>query len=1027
MLAVHTRTNSIHLNLSQVINSPFRKWQEICLYCFLCGEVHADHTETIMEKNFIARPIHTPDATYRWQFNQQFTLRKAAELVAYLHELGISDCYTSPLLTARPGSLHGYDVIDHTKLNPELGGKEDFVAFASELKKRGMGLILDVVPNHMCIAGAGNRWWEDILENGPASPFAQFLDIDWHPPKTNLHNKVLLPTLGDQYGRVLENQDIQLEYRRGNFLVRCYDMRLPLAPKTAVPLLRMVRQKAGEKLDESHHHLLELESIITALEHLPSRTVSDQARLKVRWREKEVIKRRLAALTRQSREIRLTINDALQIYNGDKSDPQSFDLLEDLLAKQAYRLCYWRVAADEINYRRFFDVNELAAIRVEEPAVFVEVHQLVFELMQEGWVTGVRIDHIDGLFDPAGYLNDLRRGAAKALRQAQGAPKLPRKRADKEIERSCYVVAEKILEHHEKLRGGWQADGTTGYDFLNLLNGVFVESQSGKLFHRLYERFTGLAVSFNEVAYECKKLILRVAMSSELHVLARRLDRISEQHRYSRDFTLNSLQYVLGEVVACFPVYRTYVRPGDAEVSADDRRAIQTAIRDAKRRNPALSPSLFDFVGSLLFLEDPAGLNENQIADRREFVMRFQQLTGPVMAKGMEDTAFYRWFPLASLNEVGGDPARFGLPLAEFHSRNAERARDWPYTMLATATHDTKRGEDMRARLNVLSEIPGRWYRAIRRWQNLNQASRERLSETAPLPIFPNEEYLIYQTLVGTWPFAASAENVDDSYVQRLEEYLIKSVREAKIHSSWLSPNEEYEFALKSYLRALFTPGGSFLSDFVEFHRPIARAGVFNSLSQTLLKITSPGVPDFYQGSELWDFSLVDPDNRRPVDYELRRKLLAELNAPTGEEVVEELLRHPEDGRIKLFLISRALQFRRAQRDLFLNGGYEPLDVHGNLNEHVIGFARSQAGKTVIVAAGRFFTRLLNEGELPTSNLWEGTSLAMSGEFAGTYRDVLTGREYRATSREVSRECGCGLALAEVFSLMPIALLERID
>ena len=976
-----------------------------------------------MEKNFISRPIHTPDATYRWQFNHQFTLRQAAELVAYLHELGVSDCYTSPLLTARPGSLHGYDVIDHTKLNPELGGKEDFIAFASELKTRGMGLILDVVPNHMCIAGAGNRWWEDILENGPASPFAQFLDIDWHPPKANLHNKVLLPTLGEQYGRVLENQDIQLEHRRGNFLVRCYDMRLPLAPKTAVPLLQMIRRKAGEKLDESHLHLLELESIITALEHLPSRTVSDRAKLKIRWREKEIIKRRLAALTKQSREIRHAIDDTLRIYNGAKGDPQSFDLLEELLAKQSYRLCYWRVAADEINYRRFFDVNELAAIRVENPAVFAEVHQLIFELMQEGWVTGVRIDHIDGLFDPAGYLNDLRRGAAKALRQTEGAPKLPRQRADKEVDRSCYVVAEKILEHNEKLRAEWQADGTTGYDFLNLLNGVFVESQSGKLFHRLYERFTGLTVNFNEVAYQCKKLILRVAMSSELHVLARRLDRISEQDRYSRDFTLNSLQYVLGEVVACFPVYRTYVRPGDTEVSADDRRAIQTAIRDGKRRNPALSPSLFDFVGSLLLLEDPVGLDEKHIAERREFVMRFQQLTGPVMAKGVEDTAFYRWFPLASLNEVGGNPARFGVSLSEFHRRNAERARDWPHAMLATATHDTKRGEDVRARLNVLSEIPGRWYRAIRRWQNLNQASREQLAETAPLPIFPNEEYLIYQTLAGTWPFEAGIESVDENYIQRVEEYLIKAVREAKIHSSWLSPNEEYEAALRGYLRALFAPGSGFLRDFAEFHRPIARAGVFNSLAQTLLKITSPGVPDFYQGSELWDFSLVDPDNRRPVDYQLRRNLLAELNAADGAELAEELLRNPEDGRIKLYLTNRALRFRRERREVFLNGAYEPLRVDGELKDQVIAFARALETRKVLVVTGRFFTRLMNDGQLPVGIVWEGNSLALSGELSGCYRDALTqGQHYT-----VSREDGCELPLAEVFSHLPVALLERVD
>lgn len=982
-----------------------------------------------MDNKFTLQQAHIPDATFRWQFNLSFPLRQAAALVSYLHDLGVSDCYASPLFAARSGSLHGYDVIDHTRLNPELGGKEDFIAFAQELKQHGMGLILDVVPNHMCIAGAGNYWWEDILEDGPGSPYARFLDIDWHPPKANLHNKVLLPTLGDQYGRVLENQDIQLEYQRGKFVVRCYDFYLPLAPESAVPLLRLVRQMAGEKLPESDLHLLELESIIAAMEHLPPRTQNDPAKLKERRREKEIIRRRLTALRKKSREIKCALDEALKIYNGVKGEPQSFDLLEELLAKQSYRLCYWRVAADEINYRRFFDVNELAAIRVEEPAVFAEVHELIFSLMRQGWVTGLRIDHIDGLYDPAGYLEDLRRGALKAVRQIQEAQGTARQR-EKKAARPCYVVVEKILEGNEKLRTNWQTDGTTGYDFLNLLNGVFVETQSKKLFHRLYERFTGLAIEFKDVVYECKKLILRVAMSSELYVLARKLDRISEQHRYSRDFTLNSLQDALGDVIACFPVYRTYIRHGDREVGAEDRRAITTALREAKRRNPALSPSLFDFLGNVLLLNDPPGLNEKQLAERREFVMKFQQLTGPVMAKGVEDTAFYRWFPLASLNEVGGDPAHFGVSLAEFHRRNTERARDWPHTMLATATHDTKRGEDVRARLNVLSEIPGRWYRAIRRWQQINHPLREQLTSTGQLPIYANEEYLIYQTLIGTWPFEATAENIDETYTQRIEQYLIKALREAKIHSSWLSPNEEYEATLKNYVRALLTPGNDFLRDFCEFQAGVARAGVFNSLAQTLLKITAPGIPDFYQGSELWDFNLVDPDNRRPVDYEQRRNLLAALKNALREasdfsaraKLIEQLTAHPDDGRIKLYVTNRALCFRRSHRDLFLHGNYLPLATSGALQDHVIAFARSLGDQKVIVATGRFFTRLLTSG-LPVGQVWEGNTLELSDEFAGCYRNVLTGQQSCAEKHGDSYV----LPMADSFAHLPIALLERIN
>jgi (1->4)-alpha-D-glucan 1-alpha-D-glucosylmutase len=982
-----------------------------------------------MENNVIPRQAQIPDATYRWQFNHLFTLRQAAELVAYLYELGISDCYASPLLASRPGSLHGYDVTDHTRLNPELGSKEDFAAFARELKQRGMGLILDVVPNHMCIAGAGNQWWEDILEDGPGSPFARYLDIDWNPPKTNLRNKVLLPTLGDQYGRVLENQDIRLVQRRGKFVVQCYDFYLPLAPETTIPVLRLVRKLAGASLDESALPLLELESIITALEHLPARMPHDREKLKERLREKEIIKRRLSVLIKQNRKIKQALDEALQIYNGKKNQPDSFDQLEALLAQQSYRLCYWRVAADEINYRRFFDINELAAIRVEEPAVFAEVHELIFNLMRTGGVTGLRIDHIDGLFDPAGYLQSLRRGALKALRHAEDSPTLSRQ-SRRSKERPCYVVVEKILEHEERLRANWQADGTTGYDFLNLVNGVLVETQSARIFQRLYERFTGLTVDFKDVVYRCKKLILRVAMSSELHVLSRRLDRISEQHRYSRDFTLNSLQYALGEVIACFPVYRTYIRPGDTEVGADDRRVITNALREARRRNPALSPSLFNFIGSLLLLDDPPNLSEKQVAERREFVLRFQQLTGPVMAKGVEDTAFYRWFPLVSLNEVGGDPTHFGVSLAEFHRRNAERARDWPHTMLATATHDTKRGEDVRARLNVLSEIPGRWYRAIRRWQQINRARREQLAEPGQVPIFPNEEYLIYQTLVGTWPFEAEADKVDDNYIARIEEYIVKAVREAKIHSSWLNPNEEYETELKNYVRALLIPGSDFLRDFCEFQAGIARAGVFNSLAQTLLKTTAPGVPDFYQGSELWDLNLVDPDNRRPVDYAHRRKLLAELNAAVSIEsgsdalgqFVDELVRTAEDGRIKLYLMNRALCLRRARRAVFLQGEYTPLAASGALSNHVVAFARGTGEQQIIVVTGRYFTRLMSDGA-PVGDVWAGNTLALSDEQAGRYRDVLTGQQFYAKQGET----GWGLSLDEVFAHLPVALLERVN
>lgn len=976
-----------------------------------------------MKKEISRSESAVPRATYRLQFNPQFTFEQGAELVDYLWELGISDCYASPILAARSGSMHGYDVTDHSRLNPELGGKEKFTLFSDALRKRAMGLILDVVPNHMCIAGGGNHWWEDILEEGPGSPYSHYLDIDWRPPNGNLINKVLLPTLGDQYGTMLENQSIQLEYRRGMFSIRVYELSLPLACETAIPVLRMTRQGIAGRLDEAHPQTLELESITTALEHLPERTSTDPEKIKERRRERIVIRRRLAALTQKSREIKQALGETLKLYNGVQGRPESFDLLEDLLALQSYRLCYWRVAADEINYRRFFDVNELAAIRVEEPEVFNEVHSLIFELMREGRVSGLRIDHIDGLYDPAGYLQELDRGASKAMLRAQ--PSGERGRNQKRPQ--PYIVVEKILEGRERLRADWRTDGTTGYDFLNLLNGVFIDAKNGKLFHRLYERFTGVTDKFGDVAYKCKQLILEVAMSSELKVLARRLDRISEQSRHSRDYTLNSLEKALGEVIACFPVYRTYLHSGHGEVTEDDRRVINQAIRSAKRRNPALSPSIFDFIASILMLDHPPGLSEEQIEDRGVFVMKFQQLTGPVTAKGVEDTAFYRWFPLASLNEVGGDPSRFGVTVADFHQANADRARDWPHAMLATSTHDVKRGEDVRARLNVLSEIPGRWYRAIRRWQLLNREHQALDADSSQTQVYPNEEYLIYQTMLGTWPFGAGVGDVSETYIRRIEEYMVKAVREAKIHSSWLSPNEEYEEVLRQSIRRMLGGDSPFLPDFIEFATSIAHAGIYNSLAQTLLKITSPGMPDFYQGSELWDLNLVDPDNRGVVDYDHRRAVLRELKA-AGKgaarlDLIESLKRNHSDGRLKLFLISTALEFRRQRRELFLQGDYAPLQGEGELKDHLVSAVRSFNGQNLIVVVGRFLSRLISEGEAPVGEIWKGNSLFLPGNANGCFRDVLTGQQHCASERGQSGQ----LAMDEVFAHLPVALLEQIN
>jgi (1->4)-alpha-D-glucan 1-alpha-D-glucosylmutase len=976
-----------------------------------------------------------PVSTYRLQFNNRFTFADARELVDYLQELGISDCYSSPILMARPGSLHGYDVIDHTKINPELGTEEEFVSFAHALRERGMGVLMDVVPNHMCIASAENRWWQDVLENGPSSPYSRFFDIDWHPPKETFEGKVLLPILGDQYGRVLENQEIKITYRGGSFFTNYYETVLPVAPRSTTHILQIALRELRKELSEADAEVLELESIMTALNHLPPRSETDPEKIRERRRETEVIRRRLSNLVRQSQQARHAVHEALIELNGKRGDPHSFDRLEQLLSEQAYRLSYWRVAADEINYRRFFDINELAAVRVEERPVFTAVHEVTFRLLKKGCVTGLRVDHVDGLLDPEKYLRDLQRACAAIMRRSRAsawsdtdAATVDGAAAQKE--KPFYVVVEKILGHDELLRSDWPVYGTTGYEFMNLLNGVFVDTRNGQAFHELYRNFTGTSESFGHILYDAKKLILKAAMSSELYMLARRLDRLSEQHRWSRDFTLNSLFDALGEVIASFPVYRSYIRRTLTSVSQDDRLHIRTAIRIAKRHNPSINASIFDFIESILLLQDPKGLSEEQRAERRNFAMRFQQLTAPVTAKGLEDTAFYRFYPLASLNEVGGEPAIFGVSLERFHARNQARRESWPASLSATSTHDTKRGEDVRARINSLSEMPEEWNSALRLWRELNHDKKRKVAgELAP---DGNEEYLIYQTLLGAWPFGEMDADAHREFVTRIQDYMNKALKEAKLHTSWISADEDYERAVRDFIERILEPGeeNQFLREFAPFQRLVARAGIFNSLSQLILKSTAPGVPDFYQGTEVWNLSLVDPDNRRPVDYERLRRLLASLSGRELEPraaIVDELMREPEDERLKLYLTREALRFRYSARELFHSGEYVPLDAHGERARHVIAFARRHEEREAVVIAGRFFTRLCDvTRRLPVgAKAWLDTVVYL-GEHVPvgtTYTEFLTGRSVRA----VDYNGKSALILLDVLAHLPVALLERAE
>ncbi len=950
----------------------------------------------------------TPSGTYRLQLHREFTFKDATALVGYLHDLGISDCYLSPITTAHAGSIHGYDVVNHRALNPELGTEEDFHRFVSALHEHGMGIVQDIVPNHMAIGDPANEWWNDVLENGPSSPYADFFDIDWSPPKDDLANKVLLPVLGEQYGKVLENQQIQIAYDRnsGTFQARYFEHTFPLAPGSLQWILKPALRALMQKLGDSHPDVLELESILNAVEHLPERTEADFTKVRERRREIPVIRRRISELYEKSSEVRTAIEGSIADLNGIKGQPRSFDRLENLLTDQAYRLSFWKVASDEINYRRFFDINELAAIRMENRAVFAATHEMILKMIKGGMINGLRIDHVDGLLDPLQYLRRLQRSASESLGERERAP---------DAERPFYLVVEKILGEHEKLQP-WPVHGTTGYEFMNVIGRLFVAGENHRRFRDLYSNFIGERPNFRDVVYASKKLIIETAMSGEMAVLSRRLDHISEQHRWSRDFTLNSLAAALQEMIASFPVYRSYVRPETGKVDDADRQHILTAARRAKRRNPSVSESIFDFIASVLLLQHPAGLTEADRAERGEFVQRFQQFTAPVMAKGFEDTALYRYYPLASLNEVGGEPDAFGIAIDAFHEWNRERRAEWPDAMSASTTHDTKRSEDARARIDVLSEIPDEWEQAIKRWYQMNAGARK-IIEDNEVPD-PNEEYLLYQTLVGIWPSEPLDGNRDE-FIKRVQQYMDKAVKEAKVHTSWMNVNEEHDRALSEFLATILTKGHEFVADVANFQTRIARAGMLNSLAQTILKIALPGAPDFYQGTELWTLSLVDPDNRRPVDYACRRAMLAKIREGARRDplaTTNHLLREMSSGAIKMYLIHRAMEFRREHQELFMRGEYVPLKVTGEGTNQVVAFARTHNDKRVIVMCGRFFMNLPEAPPLPVDpNVWAGTFVELQNDSSTSMKELITGR---AISLARGR-----IAVDDAFAQLPVAML----
>jgi (1->4)-alpha-D-glucan 1-alpha-D-glucosylmutase len=923
------------------------------------------------------------------QLNAGFGFDRTAEIADYMARLGVSHLYASPYMKARPGSTHGYDIVDHNALNPELGDEGAFARLVGALKDARLGQILDFVPNHMGVGGADNAFWLDVLEWGPDSPFAGFFDIDWEPDRRYLQGKVLVPFLGDQYGVVLESGALELrcDKETGSFAVWAYGShKLPICPTMYDAILGTDHPEL-ERMGDAFAHLF------YARPH--------------QIRRAGALKEELALLIANQEDVAAAVDRAVAAFHGKPGEPEGWKALDALIARQHWRAAYFKVAADDINYRRFFNINDLAGLRMHEPELFETAHRLVLRLIEDGTLDGIRIDHIDGLYDPKGYCERL----------VAASP------------RSFYLVVEKILARHERLREDWPIDGTTGYEYANLLGGLFVDPDKEAAFTRLYADFTGRREPFEEVVRLAKIRIMESEMASELHVLAREAAHIARSSVRTADFTVNILHQALKETIARFPVYRTYVNGGPP--SEIDRRDIDWAITQARRSADGPDDSAFDFLHRLLttdlVAEPRSGYSRERVV---RFAMRFQQYSGPVMAKGLEDTAFYRYNRLAALNEVGGHPDHFGVSVQAFHRANQDRARLWPDNMLSTTTHDTKRGEDTRARLYALSEMPDEWERQIQTWSRLLRARRGDVEGTRPPD--RNDEYLLYQLILGAWPAeltGADPQSLDQralaDFAERIVGTMIKSMREAKIHSNWAAPDDTYEGAVIGFIRDALdtTRRNIFLEAFLPFQETVARIGMINGLAQALLKLTSPGVPDIYQGCELWNFSLVDPDNRRPVDYALRRTLLGEVERlyedmqEGGEVAIGTLLDRWRDGAVKLAVTWRTLRLRAERPELFTRGDYQPLEATGEKAAHICAFARISGDDAVVVAVPRL-VGALGIGPDFTSD-WGDTILPLPP--GRRWRNLLTGAALAGDGKggEVV------MAASALFRDFPLALLVR--
>ncbi len=921
--------------------------------------------------------MRVPLATYRIQFHSGFTFEAAQGIVAYLKDLGISHIYASPILKAKKGSLHGYDVVSPLQINPELGGEEKFHLLIEKVKSNHMGWVQDIVPNHMAF-DSENKLLMDVFEKGEASQFFDYFDINWDHPYANLNGKALTPFLGDFYGNCLKNGEIRLVIEENGFFIKYYELELPLflssyskILKDCLDLLNVLDDPSADA--ETANQFNSMITLFTDLNKSDGQAVI-RAKADL-WR----------MFTKDKTVEKIVVSYLEQINNG-KTD--SMERLHDLISEQLFRLSFWKVGNDELNYRRFFTVNSLICLRVEESGIFDYFHQKTLELVDRGKIDGIRLDHIDGLYSPVIYMHRLR-----------------------EKTQDLYVVAEKILCENEQAPVNWPIQGTTGYDFLNYVNGVFIDTSAKRAMEKIYAFFSGVRLNFEALVVEKKRLLMGKHMAGDIDNLAHLLKNILSGNMYGSDFTMYGLRRALVEVMAHFPVYRTYV--SELGISESDRFFIKIAFNKARRTGQDLLYEL-DAIENILLLETDLNISDDQKELRRHFTMRFQQFTGALMAKGAEDTADYTYNRLVSINEVGGFPDRFGLSLQDFHEFNIRRLKDWPSSMSTTATHDTKRGEDIRARINVLSEMPEEWKSVVKLWHKQNRRHKSQIGrEVAPSK---NDEYLIYQTMIGAFPF-----EVDDveSFKQRMKEYVIKAVREAKVHTAWLKPDLLYEEACNHFIDRIIDTSSEnqFLNDFISFQKKVAYFGIFNSLSQKLLKLTAPGVPDIYQGNELWDLNLVDPDNRRLVDFEKRKHFLNEIRGQEVElsSLIRKLLDHKEDGRVKMFTLYRLLKIRNEFKQLFQNGTYVPLEVRGALQNNIIAYARKHDQACCLIIAPRFLSKMMKVDELPIGeSAWKDTAVVLPEHYSMKWENIFNG-EILAQSKTIK--------VGNILKSFPVGLL----